>query len=119
MRDFSSDFQRKTSVCVHVRVFIERFFFRFSMFCGELELYVDMHVAILHEVLSVSNPLLMYVSYSYMCCTAFQETRISSETCAGETCITDGKHASLVIYVRGNTHPWETHITMTPVKQVL
>ena len=31
-----------------------------------------------------------------------------------ETYITDGKHASLVIYVRGNTHPWETHITVTP-----
>ena len=31
-----------------------------------------------------------------------------------ETYITDGKHASLVIYVRRNTHPWETHITVTP-----
>ena len=39
------------------------------------------------------------------CCTAIQETRIPSEMCAGETCITDGKHASLVICVQGNTHP--------------
>ena len=31
-----------------------------------------------------------------------------------ETYITDGKHASLGICVRGNTHPWETHITVTP-----
>ena len=36
-----------------------------------------------------------------MCCTAIQETRITTETCAGEMCITDGKHAFLVIYVRG------------------
>ena len=51
---------------------------------------------------------IMYVSYcyvSYKCCTAIQETRIPSEMCAGETCITDGKHASLVICVWGNTHP--------------
>ena len=50
----------------------------------------------------------MYVSYcyvSYKCCTAIQETRIPSEMCAGETYITDGKHESLVICVRGNTHP--------------
>ena len=26
-----------------------------------------------------------------------------------ETYITDGKHASLGICLRGNTHPWETH----------
>ena len=32
-----------------------------------------------------------------------------------ETYITDGKHASLGICVQGNTHPWETHITVTPV----
>ena len=31
-----------------------------------------------------------------MCCTAIQETRIPSEMCAEETCITDGKHASLL-----------------------
>ena len=31
-----------------------------------------------------------------------------------ETYITDRKHASLGICVRGNTHPWETHITVTP-----
>ena len=31
-----------------------------------------------------------------------------------ETYITDGKHASLGICVRGNTHPLETHITVTP-----
>ena len=58
-------------------------------------------------------------------CTAIRETRIPSEMCAEETCITDGKHASLVIYVRGNTHPYrdmcagnmipgETRIPMTP-----
>ena len=51
---------------------------------------------------------IMYVSYcyiySYKCCTAIQETRIPSEMCAGEACITDGKHASLLICVRGNTH---------------
>ena len=56
-----------------------------------------------------------------MCCTAFQETRIPSETCARET---DGKQAFLVIYVgeiripgdmcAENTHPWEIHITVTP-----
>ena len=28
-----------------------------------------------------------------------------SETYAAEPCITDGNHASLVIYVRGNKHP--------------
>ena len=59
-----------------------------------------------------------------LCCgTAIQETRIPSEMCAGETCITDGKHASLVIYVRGHMHrdicagntiPGETRIPMTP-----
>ena len=60
-----------------------------------------------------------------MCCNAIQETRIPSEMCGEETCITDGKHASLVIYVRGNTHPYrdmcagntmpgETRIPMTP-----
>ena len=35
-----------------------------------------------------------------------QETRIPSEMCVGETCITDVKHASLVICVWGNTHPY-------------
>ena len=30
----------------------------------------------------------MYVSYK--CCTAIQETRIPSEMCAGETCVSDG-----------------------------
>ena len=44
-----------------------------------------------------------------MCCTAIQETHIPSEKCVEKTCITDGKHVSLVIYVRGNTHPWETY----------
>ena len=34
-----------------------------------------------------------------------QETHIPSKMCAGETCITGGKHASLVICVRGNIHP--------------
>ena len=29
--------------------------------------------------------------------------------CAGETYNPNGKHASLVIYVRGNTQPGETH----------
>ena len=51
---------------------------------------------------------IMYVSYCYIshkCCTAIQETCIPSEMCAGETCITDGKHASLVICVWRNTHP--------------
>ena len=63
-----------------------------------------------------------------MCCTAIQETRIPSEMCAEETYITDGKHASLVIYVRGNTHPYrdmcagntipgETRIPMTPASR--
>ena len=33
-----------------------------------------------------------------------QETRIPSEMCAGETCITDGKHASLVLSVRMGKH---------------
>ena len=63
-----------------------------------------------------------------MCSTAIQETRIPSEMCAEETCITDGKHASLMIYVRacgetriprdmcaGNTIPGETRIPMTLV----
>ena len=69
----------------------------------------------------------MYVSYcyvSYKYCTAIQETRIPSEMCAGEhVYITDGKHTSLVICVRGNTHPQgyvsgkhltRTHPYMTP-----
>ena len=38
--------------------------------------------------------------------------------CAGETYNPNGKNASLVIYVRGNTQPGETHITMTPVSRV-
>ena len=38
--------------------------------------------------------------------------------CVGETYNPNGKHASLVIYVRGNTIPEETHITMTTVKSV-
>ena len=60
--------------------------------------------------------ILIYIMYitiatsaiTYKCCTAIQETHIPSEICAQETCITDGKHASLVIRVRpvqGNTHP--------------
>ena len=61
-----------------------------------------------------------------MCCTAIQETRNPSEMCAEETCITDGKHASIVIYYMygetriprdmyaGNTIPGETRIPMTP-----
>ena len=36
---FSSDFQRKTSVRLHGE-FLMGDFLRFSMFCGELELYV-------------------------------------------------------------------------------
>ena len=72
----------------------------------------------------------MYVSYcyvSYKCCTAIQETCIPSEMCVGETCITDGKHTYLVIYVRetriardrcaGNILPGETRIPMTPPPQ--
>ena len=48
--------------------------------------------------------ILIYIMYvSYKCSNAIQETRIPSEMCAGETCITDGKHASLVIYVCGET----------------
>ena len=44
--------------------------------------------------------------------TAIRETRIPSEMCAGETCIIDGKHPSLVMCVwgkhvslMGNAHP--------------
>ena len=37
--------------------------------------------------------------------------------CAGETYNPNGRHASLVIYVRGNTQPGETHITMTPATE--
>ena len=44
-----------------------------------------------------------------MCCAAIQETHIPSETCVEETRIPSdicvGKHASLGIYVWGNTHP--------------
>ena len=65
-----------------------------------------------------------YCYVSYKCCTAIQETRIPSEMCVGETCITDGKHASLVICVcgeaciprdtcSGNILPGETCIPMT------
>ena len=51
------------------------------------------------------NP--MQATCSLACSTAIQETRIPSEMCAGETRIIDGKHASLVICVRGNTHPYD------------
>ena len=34
--------------------------------------------------------------------------------CVGEAYSPNGKHAILVIYVRGNTQAGETHITMTP-----
>ena len=37
----------------------------------------------------------------------FGGTHIPSEMCSGE-------HISLGIYVRGNTYPRETHITVTP-----
>ena len=70
----------------------------------------------------------MYISYwyiSYKCCIAIQETLIPSEMCVGETCTTDGKHASLGICVCGETRiprdtcagnilPRETRIPMTP-----
>ena len=69
--------------------------------------------------------LAIYCYVSYRCCTAIQETRIPSEMYAGETCITDGKHSSLVISVRGtcipkdtcvgNILPGETRIPMTSV----
>ena len=65
-----------------------------------------------------------YIVYIAICqyCTAVQETRIPSETCSEETCITDGKHASLVIYVRGHTHPYRdmcagNHIKTYPLKE--
>ena len=46
------------------------------------------------------------VKYPKLCWgIAIQETRIPSEMCSGGTCITDGTHASLVIYVREHTHP--------------
>ena len=48
--------------------------------------------------------------------TVWPASRRLSEMCtyARETYTPNGKHASLVIYVRGNTIPGETHITMTP-----
>ena len=79
------------------------------MFCKELELGMyTCSYSFVTFYLYLIFIYIMYVSYcyvSYKRYTPIQETRIPSEMCAGETCFTDGKHASLVICVRGNTHP--------------
>ena len=62
------------------------------MFCKELELAMyTCSYSFVTFYLYLILIYIMYVSYyyvSYKCCTAIQETRIPSEMCAGETCIT-------------------------------
>ena len=98
-------------VCAYIssqRVFVETFLSDYHYFAkGYKQLCSYSFVMIYLYLILIYK---MYISYiycyiSYKCCTAIQKTRIPSEMCVGETCTTDGRHASLVICVWGNTHP--------------
>ena len=83
------------------------------MFCKELELvmytcsysFITFYLYLILIYITVCTLAIATLAIAALAISVAQETRIPSEMCAGETCITGGKHASLVICVWGNTHP--------------